>query len=130
MKLIILVAAGGAIGSVLRYLVYKFLVGSSLAQGIPVLPWATIVVNVIGSFLIGYMIVFWVGKLSGSPEFRAFWITGILGGFTTFSAFSYDAYEIYINQNLTLATIYVFGCVILSIAALLLGIALFEWLHT
>lgn len=130
MKFLILVGAGGAIGSCLRYLVYKLFFAASLTKSLPVFPWATIAVNVIGSLLIGYTIVLIVNKLAGSLEVRAFFVTGIIGGFTTFSAFSLDAYELYINRNFTLAALYVFGSVILSIIALLIGIAISEWSHS
>lgn len=106
------------------------MIGVSFAKGLPVFPWATLIVNVIGSFLIGYAIVLIIKKLAGSPEVRVFFITGILGGFTTFSAFSLDAYELYINRNFTLAVSYVIGSVGLGIVSLLLGIALSEWLHS
>lgn len=130
MKFLFLVGFGGAIGSCLRFLVYKFLIGASISKGLPVLPWATIIVNIVGSFLIGYSLVFILSKLHGSPEVRAFFITGVLGGFTTFSAFSLDTYELYINRNFTMASAYVIGSVGLGLVALIIGIALSEWLHS
>lgn len=130
MKFLILVGVGGALGSCLRYLIYKYFIGASFAKGLPVFPWATLIVNVIGSFLIGYVIVLIIKKLAGNPEFRVFFVTGILGGFTTFSAFSLDAYELYVNRNFTLAICYVVGSVGLAIIALLIGIALSEWFHS
>ena len=87
MNQILLVAIGGAIGSVFRYEistgVYKVL-GHAF-------PYGTLVVNVVGSFLAGVVFVALVGKLAGfSEQLRALLLIGFLGGFTTFSAFSLD----------------------------------------
>jgi CrcB protein len=85
-SLIALVAIGGAAGSVLRYAT-----GIWCAQWFGVaLPWGTLAVNVIGSAIIGLLGGLMFGGLHLSPELRVLLITGILGGFTTFSAFSLD----------------------------------------
>ena len=80
-KFLLLVAAGGSCGSVLRAVV-GILMKSYL-------PWPTLVVNLLGAFLIGLLVRF--SESSASAEsFRAFWIVGLCGGFTTFSAFGMD----------------------------------------
>lgn len=83
LKLILLVAVGGAIGSVLRYLVQGYLTRGDF-------PWGTFAVNIIGSFLIA-LIFFYLSQGQGiSPEARAFMFIGIFGGFTTMSSFSLE----------------------------------------
>ena len=80
-KFLLLVAAGGSCGSVLRAVV-GILMKSYL-------PWPTLVVNLLGAFLIGLLVRF--SESSASAEsFRAFWIVGLCGGFTTFSTFGMD----------------------------------------
>jgi fluoride exporter len=84
--LILWVAAGGALGSVLRFLLSKA-AGEWLGHGFP---WGTLGVNVLGSFAAGALYVLLVER-GGSPEWRAALMIGLLGGFTTFSAFSIDS---------------------------------------
>ena len=81
---IALVAAGGAIGSVFRYLVGVWSVRLAGAN----FPWGTLAVNVAGSFMIGFLVELVARRLNASMEMRLFLVTGVLGGFTTFSSFS------------------------------------------
>ena len=83
---VLLVALGGAIGSVFRHLVNL----ASLRLIGPNFPWGTVVVNVVGSFVMGVFIELLARRWQGSEAIRLFVATGILGGFTTFSAFSLD----------------------------------------
>ena len=83
---ILLVAFGGALGSVCRYLVG---VGALRLMG-PSFPWGTLAVNVAGSFAIGILAELIVARSGASAELRLLLITGFLGGFTTFSAFSLE----------------------------------------
>lgn len=93
-SLIALVAIGGAAGSVLRYAA-----GLWCAQWFgAALPWGTLAVNVIGSAIIGLLGGLILGGLQLSPEMRVFLITGILGGFTTFSAFSLDVGTLFLRS--------------------------------
>ncbi|MGQ0566523.1 MAG: fluoride efflux transporter CrcB [Gemmobacter sp.] len=112
-----LVALGGALGSAARYLVG---VGAAraLGSGFPV---ATLIVNVAGSFLMGVLVVA-LAHLGGNRA-APFLMTGVLGGFTTFSAFSLDAVTLWDRGQATLAAGYVLGSVTLSLAALVLGMA-------
>lgn len=117
---LLLVAAGGAIGSILRYLsglwaVHRF--------G-PAFPWGTLGVNIVGSFLIGVLAEMIMRKFGASPEMRVFLITGVLGGFTTFSAFSLDAVMLAERGDIALSLIYVTASVGLSILAVFSGLAL------
>jgi fluoride exporter len=80
-KFLLLVAAGGSCGSVLRAVVGVLMKSY--------LPWPTLVVNLLGAFLIGLLVRF--SESSANAEsFRAFWIIGLCGGFTTFSTFGMD----------------------------------------
>ena len=99
---ILLVAAGGALGSVLRYWV-------QLALNATWFPWGTLAVNVCGSALIGIL----AGMGIAGPG-RLLFITGVLGGFTTFSAFSLEAVELY-QRSVLLAAAYVAASVCLSL---------------
>ena len=112
------VALGGAIGSSARYLTS---VGAMRLIG-PGFPWATLAVNVVGSFLMGVLVVVLAHK-SGT-RLAPFLMTGILGGFTTFSAFSLDALTLYERGQIALAGFYVTASVVFSLAAIVAGMAL------
>ena len=117
---ILLVAAGGALGSVLRYLVGLW----TLRSFGPSFPWGTLTVNVTGSFLIGVLAEVIARKFGASAEMRVFLITGILGGYTTFSAFSLDAITLLERGEPVTALIYVASSVLLSALAVFAGLAL------
>ena len=127
MKLLLLVSAGGAIGAALRFLTYQIFAGAFIARGEAAFPWATLTVNVVGSFVMGLATVLIADRFGSSPELRAFFMTGVLGGFTTFSAFSLDAFELYTHRAPEMLAGYVAGSVVLSIAALVAGIAFARW---
>ncbi|MDT8854441.1 fluoride efflux transporter CrcB [Paracoccaceae bacterium Fryx2] len=110
------VALGGAIGASLRYLA-NVAVMRSFGPGFPL---ATVLVNVAGSFLMGVLVVALAHK--GGMRFAPFLITGILGGFTTFSAFSLDALTLWERGQPGLAAGYVVGSVVLSLAAIVAGV--------
>jgi fluoride exporter len=117
MQLFFLASLGGAIGAGARYLVT---VGAGRLLG-AALPWATLAVNVAGSAAMGFLLGVIALRLNGSTEWRTFLLTGILGGFTTFSAFSMDAAQLWDRGASGLALLYVLGSVMLSIAAFYLG---------
>ncbi|NSX90593.1 fluoride efflux transporter CrcB [Agrobacterium tumefaciens] len=117
---IALVAAGGAIGSVFRYLVG---VWSVRLAGLN-FPWGTLAVNVAGSFLIGLLVELVARRLNASMEMRLFLVTGVLGGFTTFSSFSLDAVSLFERGTLGLSAVYVLASLVVSIAAVFAGLAL------
>ena len=117
---ILLVAAGGALGSVLRYLVGIW----TLRSFGPAFPWGTMTVNITGSFLIGVLAELIARKFGASAEMRVFLITGILGGYTTFSAFSLDAIALLERGEPVTALIYVTSSVLLSALAVFAGLAL------
>ena len=86
MERVLLVAAGGALGSALRYLVAT----TAVVWLGPTFPWGTLAVNLGGSFLIGLVQAVAAERLVLSEEARLFLTTGVMGGFTTYSAFSYE----------------------------------------
>ena len=115
---LLLVAAGGAIGAALRHLVNVGalrLVGSGF-------PWATLAINIAGSFAMGVFVELLGRRFGGSNELRLFVATGILGGFTTFSAFSLDFALLWERGDTAAALSYAMASVILSIAGLFLGL--------
>ncbi len=112
------VAFGGAIGACLRYLAN---VGAMRVFG-PGFPYATLTVNILGSFLMGVLVAVLTAK--GGMRFAPFLMTGILGGFTTFSAFSLDAVTLWERGQLWLSAGYVGASVIFSLAALVAGLSL------
>lgn len=112
------VALGGAIGASLRYLTG---VATIRAFG-PGFPWGTLVVNVLGSAAMGALVVILAQK-SGT-RYAPFLMTGILGGFTTFSAFSLDALTIYERGQIGLAAAYVAASVVLSLSGIVAGLFL------
>lgn len=109
----IYVAIGGALGAVLRYGVSQTLA----------FPYGTLAVNVIGCLVMGLALVWFVEH----PEAKAlgpwqpFVMTGVLGGFTTYSAFSLDALRLFERGQVGEAALYAFGTVILCLAAVLVG---------
>ena len=118
----VLVFLGAGIGGALRHGVN---VGCARLCG-TAFPWGTLAVNVVGSFLMG-LIAAWLAFKAGegwSQPLRLFLATGILGGFTTFSAFSLDAVLIWERGQTGLAVAYMGASVILSIAGLLAGLGL------
>ncbi|MGW9232936.1 fluoride efflux transporter CrcB [Pseudorhizobium sp. NPDC055634] len=117
---LLLVAAGGAAGSVLRYLVGHW----SLRLLGPSFPWGTMIVNVAGSFAIGLLAEVIARRLNSSEEMRLLLVTGLLGGFTTFSAFSLDTMSLMERGATAAAVSYMVASVVLSLGAALGGLAL------
>jgi CrcB protein len=120
LNLLLAVAAGGALGSVARYLV-----GIGAAKWLsPGFPWGTLIVNVSGSFLIGVLAEAFALKWDASQATRAFLIVGLCGGFTTFSTFSLD-FVVLVGRNAMLpALLYGLASVGLSIGGLYAGLLL------
>jgi fluoride exporter len=120
MRLFLLAMGGGAIGAGARYLVN---VGCARCMA-PGFPWATLIVNIVGSVLMGLVVELVARRMDGSVEWRTFLATGILGGFTTFSAFSLDAANLMNRGDNAAALGYVLGSVVLSILGLFAGFSL------
>lgn len=120
MQHLLLAAGGGAIGAAIRYLVN---IGLTRWLG-SAFPWGTFSINVTGSLLMGLVVGVLAARPGDSQALRVFLATGILGGYTTFSAFSLDAANLF-DRGASLAAMgYVLGSVVLSIAALYAGLGL------
>lgn len=115
---LVLVGVGGAVGSICRYLVG---LGALRLMG-PAFPWGTLIVNLVGSFLIGVLVELIVARFAASTELRLLLVTGFLGGFTTFSSFSLDAFALYERGDVLSALAYVAASLVLSLAAVAAGV--------
>ena len=118
----LLVFIGGGLGAMVRHGVNR--AGLHLLG--PGFPWWTFGVNVAGSFAIGLLAGLF-GALETGHQARLFLITGFLGGFTTFSAFSLDALTLWERGEYSAAALYVLGSVVLSLAAVVAGLAASRW---
>ena len=122
---LLLVATGGAVGASLRFTLGNILKFYFLHSF-----YATLCINVIGSFFIGYLISLGLVKNLSEDFIKYFLIIGVLGSFTTFSAFSYEAIELFSSNKIFLFIIYVTLSIILCIVASFLGIYLNKnWLN-
>jgi CrcB protein len=118
-RTLLVVGVGAALGGILRLLVTQLVVaraGAGYAQ------YATMFINVSGSFLIGVVIQIAQTRTELSPLWRYFLATGILGGYTTFSTFSFEALTLATGGFALSAAFYAVGSVVLGIAAAFLGI--------
>ncbi len=118
MKEFLLVGAGGAIGSMLRH-------GSNMLVGNRPFPYATFSINIIGSFAIGLVLGYCL-KNDSAANWKLFLATGICGGFTTFSAFSYENLLLLQNGKIIATLLYIAGSVMFGIAAAWLGYKIFN----
>lgn len=116
---VLLVAAGGAIGAVLRYVLGGWIQGR---LG-PDFPWGTFIVNVSGSLLIGVVLGL-VERGALSAEARLFLAVGILGGYTTFSTFSYETLQLIEDGNLASTLLNALGQVAASLVAVYVGVVI------
>jgi CrcB protein len=116
----VLVFIGGGIGSSLRHtinVVCARCIGTAF-------PYGTFIINITGSTIMGLIAGYLAFKGEASQPWRLFLMTGILGGYTTFSAFSLDTALLYERGEIGLALFYVLGSVVFSIAGLFAGLAL------
>ena len=116
MMMLLVVASGGALGAVARYLASGWV--QDVTGGF--FPWGTFAVNATGSLLLGFSMV-WLQSTAASPETRQFISIGFLGSFTTFSTFSFEAAAMLRDGEWWRAGGYMAGSVGLGVAALLAG---------
>lgn len=121
MKLILLVGSGSFLGGILRYLLSSFVEGRTNQ-----FPLGTFLVNLIGCFCIGCLFGM-IERWQWGAEWRLFLVTGLLGGFTTFSAFSAETLQLIRAGNSITAIIYVLGSVIIGLGLAFLGGWLFRY---
>ncbi|UIP06570.1 fluoride efflux transporter CrcB [Erythrobacter sp. SDW2] len=121
------VALGGAIGAVLRYQTGRWMTGWMGAQAMTIFPWATLAVNAAGSLLMG-LLAGWLVKTSpaGSEQMRLLIGTGILGGFTTFSAFSLELAMLIERGQFAIAGLYAILSVSLGVTGLIFGLTVWR----
>ena len=123
MKILLLVGLGGFAGSVLRLVISELIQTKSLST----FPYGTLSVNIIGCFVIGIVFGF-VDKGQLSTEWRYFLATGVIGGFTTFSAFSYETFYLIRNDQFMNAMIYVLLSIVCGVIATAAGFYLHKYL--
>lgn len=111
------VMAGGALGAGARY----WLSGRMLHWLGPHFAWGTLSVNILGSLLMGVLFAV-LARTGAAPEWRAFLAVGLLGGFTTFSAFSLDVWTLIERKQMDLAVLYIASSVGLALGGLVLGL--------
>ena len=112
-KNILLVAIGGATGSVLRYLTYFFLPSQTINK-------ATLIVNILGSLLMG-LLAGYFSRTSNTTSLQNLLIIGVCGGFTTYSAFSWDVFTLFQQQKIILAIAYAITMIVLAVLFTYLG---------
>ncbi|PCJ76774.1 MAG: fluoride efflux transporter CrcB [Rhodobacteraceae bacterium] len=121
MPVLLQVALGGALGASLRFLSGAMIL-RTMGSGFP---YGTMFVNVVGSFLMGLLAFYLLERMDGSfSRYAPFLMTGVLGGFTTFSAYSLDALYLLERGRYASASVYMGGSVVLAIGALFLGMTI------
>jgi CrcB protein len=116
-KNILLVGLGGSIGSMARYAASLLIQSKSF-------PYATLFVNIIGSFIIGFVFAMSIKEAGLSNNWKLFLATGICGGFTTFSAFSVENMGLLQSGKIGMAVTYILLSIVLGIVAIFLGYGL------
>jgi len=109
---------GGGVGSVFRFWVSSFVQKTTQSH----IPYGTLTVNIVGSFLIGFIIAYIESRSTEFPFWRQLLIIGFLGGFTTFSSFSYDTLSLFRNNEIMAAFLNMAGNLGLCLGASFLGL--------
>lgn len=114
------VAVGGGLGSMARFWMTGWMAGLTAGR----FPWGTLAINVLGSLVIGIVagLTLTPGRVGWHPDVRIFLMTGICGGFTTFSAFSLQAVELLQTGNIVAASGYITASILLCVVATAAGI--------
>ena len=121
MNAYLLVALGGAIGSVFRYGIGQLFSTKATSA----FPWATLLINLLGCFLIGLFLgVLERYQFDSHNSFRTFFIVGLCGGFTTFSSFSSETLGLFLSSQYIQAIIYILTSILLGLALTWLGYSL------
>jgi fluoride exporter len=120
MKSLLVVAAGGALGSMGRYLATIYISRTTNLT----FPMGTFVVNITGCFLIGILFGLFAKHAVMTTDWRLFLITGICGGYTTFSSFSLESIALFRQGSYTYFLLYIIGSVILGLLATIAGMTL------
>jgi len=118
MKIVLIIAVGGAAGALGRHLVAGYF-GQLMGGGFP---WAILIVNVIGSFLLGVITELAAQSVLVTPEIKALMAVGFLGAFTTFSTFSLDIVALCERGQWSFAFLYIFASVFMAVFGLVGGV--------
>jgi CrcB protein len=121
-RILLIIGTGGFLGTIARYLTQQ-----GISKILPILfPYGTLAVNIAGCFLIGIIYALADRGNALSPEWRIFLTTGFCGGYTTFSTFSYESYNLIRDEQYLYLSLYIGLSVILGIMATFLGIILIK----
>ncbi|MEI9917992.1 MAG: fluoride efflux transporter CrcB [Bacteroidota bacterium] len=120
MKLVVLIFVGGGLGSVVRYLLHRWV--SVLHQ--VNFPFGTLAVNIVACFVLGLIIGLADHRQFLSPDARIFWAVGFCGGFSTFSTFTAETLALFQQPAVMSALVYIAASVLLCLASTMLGIYL------
>lgn len=118
------VAVGAAVGANMRFLLAGWVAGRYGGA----FPYGTLLINVLGSLLIGVVLGLAAERVSLAEPLRLLLVTGLLGGFTTFSTFSYETYSLIVGGNWPAAALYAALSVGLGLAAVILGVTIIRML--
>jgi len=113
MQAVLLVFVGGGIGSLLRYALSRWVNNTVISH----FPFGTFIVNMIGCFFIGFIIFYTERYQENVQEWRLLLVTGLCGGFTTFSAFSMENVQLLTDGRISVAFLYTIGSVVLGFLA-------------
>jgi CrcB protein len=113
----LLVGLGGFLGANARYLLSDW----AVRQFGPVFPWGTLIINVSGSFVVGFFLRLLTARLDTPIEYRLFFAVGFLGAYTTFSTFTYDTLTLIRERDYLLAAANLGGSIALGMAGVTLG---------
>lgn len=116
---VLLIALGGALGSVCRYAMNQLMPWEGLG-----FPTATFFINIIASFLMGLLMGLLLSKFTDVPQLKYFAIIGFCGGFSTFSTFAFEAFKLNQNGTLGIALVYTLLSVFISISLIFIGYSL------
>jgi fluoride exporter len=121
---LVLIALGGGTGAVLRYAVQ----GLAQPRG-SVFPFGTLIVNISGCLVIGFLMALFTGPYLIREEYRLGIITGVLGGYTTFSSFGWETMQLLEGRQWGMALLYVGVSVMVGLLATFAGIRLSQWMY-
>ena len=117
MESYLIVMLGGAAGSLVRFVVGSAVMSRTGGR----FPWGTILINITGSFLIGFLMTWLTERLTPHPNLRLLLVVGFLGGYTTFSSFEWETFTLVRDGARWLGLINVVGSVVFGYAAVWLG---------